>query len=255
MRLSSLRASALAFAGLLFFVTTASAAEIRVMISGGLTAAYKVLVPEFERATGHTVVTAYGPSMGTTVNAIPVRLERGEPADVLIMVGYALKDLADKGKVIPDSRIDLVKSPIGVAVKSGAPKPDISSADALKRALLAAKTIAYSDSASGVYVSTEMFRKLGIIEEMKDKAKKIPATPVAEIGLQQISELKPVQGIDIVGRLPDDLQKITVFSAGIAVVSKEPEAGKALIKFLASPAARDSIVKSGLDPIPSGATN
>jgi len=263
MRLSSLRPSALAFASLLFFVTTASAAEIRVMISGGLTAAYKVLVPEFERATGHTVVTAYGPSMGTTVNAIPVRLERGEPADVLIMVGYALKDLADKGKVIPDSRVDLVKSPIGIAVKSGAPKPDISSAEALKRALLTAKTIAYSDSASGVYVSTEMFQKLGIAEEMKDKARKIPATPVgeivahgqAEIGFQQISELKPVEGIEIVGPLPDDLQRITVFSAGIATVSKEPEAGRALIKFLASSAAREAIVKSGMDPIPASATN
>jgi molybdate transport system substrate-binding protein len=264
MRLApSLRASALAFAGLLFFVATASAAEIRVMISGGLTAAYKVLVPEFERATGHTVVTAYGPSMGTTVNAIPVRLDRGEPADVLIMVGYALKDLADKGKAIPDSRVDLVKSPIGVAVKAGAPKPDISTADALKRALLAAKTIAYSDSASGVYVSTEMFQKLGIAEEMKDKARKIPATPVgeivahgqAEIGFQQISELKPVEGIDIVGPLPDELQRITVFSAGIATVSKEPDAGRALIKFLASSAARDAIVKSGMDPIPASATN
>ena len=263
MRLSNLRASALAFASLLFFVTTTTAAEVRVMISGGLSAAYKVLVPEFERATGHTVVTAYGPSMGTTVNAIPVRLERGEPADVLIMVGYALKDLADTGKVIPDSRVDLVKSPIGVAVKAGAPKPDISTADALKRALLAAKTIAYSDSASGVYVSTEMFQKLGIAEEMKDRARKIPATPVgeivahgqAEIGLQQISELKPVEGIDIVGPLPDELQRITVFSAGIATVSKEPDAGRALIKFLASSAARDAIVKSGMDPIPASATN
>jgi molybdate transport system substrate-binding protein len=263
MRLSSLRVSALAFASLLFFATTATAAEVRVMISGGLTAAYKVLVPEFERATGHTIVTAYGPSMGTTVNAIPVRLERGEPADVLIMVGYALKDLADKGKVIPDSRIDLVKSPIGVAVKAGAPKPDISTADALKRALLAAKTIAYSDSASGVYVSTEMFQKLGIAEEMKDRARKIPATPVgeivahgqAEIGFQQISELKPVEGIDILGPLPDELQRITVFSAGIATVSKEPDAGRALIKFLASSAARDAIIKSGMDPIPASAPN
>jgi molybdate transport system substrate-binding protein len=263
MRHSSLRVSALAFASLLFFATTATAAEVRVMISGGLTAAYKVLVPEFERATGHTIVTAYGPSMGTTVNAIPARLERGEPADVLIMVGYALKDLADKGKVIPDSRIDLVKSPIGVAVKAGAPKPDISTADAVKRALLAAKTIAYSDSASGVYVSTEMFQKLGIAEEMKDKARKIPATPVgeivahgqAEIGFQQISELKPVEGIDILGPLPDELQRITVFSAGIATVSKEPDAGRALIKFLTSSAARDAIIKSGMDPIPASATN
>ena len=186
------------------------AAEVRVMISGGLTAAYKALVPEFERATGHKVLTAYGPSMGTTTNAIPVRLERGEAADVLIMVGYALDDLAKQGKVIADSRVDLVKSPIGVAVKSGTPKPDISNADALKRALLAVKTVAYSDSASGVYVSTEMFDKLGIKDAMKDKARKIPATPVgeivargdAEIGFQQISELRPVEGIDIVGPLP-----------------------------------------------------
>src|SRR5712675_3271921 len=247
----------LGFAGVLLLAGGARAAEVRVMISGGLTAAYKELVPEFERATGHKVVTAYGPSMGATVNAIPVRLERAEPADVLIMVGYALDDLADKGKVVADSRVDLVKSPIGVAVKTGAPKPDLSSAETLKRVLQAAKTVAYSDSASGVYVSTEMFVKLGIADEMKDKARKIPATPVgeivargeAEIGFQQISELKPVAGIDIVGPLPDEVQKITVFSAGIASVSKEPVAGKALIQFLASPAARGEIVKSGMEPI------
>jgi molybdate transport system substrate-binding protein len=265
MRLNSpnFRALALGFATALFLTGAASAAEVRVMISGGLTAAYKVLVPEFERATGHKVLTAYGPSMGTTVNAIPVRLERGEPADVLIMVGYALGDLISKGKVVADSRVDLVKSPIGIAVKSGAPKPDISSVGALKRTLLAAKSIAYSDSASGVYVSTEMFAKLGIADEMKDKARKIPATPVgeivahgdAEIGFQQISELLPVPGVDIVGQLPPELQKVTVFSAGIASASKESDAGKALIQFLASPAASAVIVKSGLEPIPAGATH
>ena len=258
MRLSiNFRALAL---GILGAFLLAGAAEVRVMISGGLTAAHKALVPEFERTTGHKVLTAYGPSMGTTTNAIPVRLERGEPADVLIMVGYALDNLAKEGKVISDSRVELVKSPIGVAVKSGTPKPDISTSDALKRALLAVKTVAYSDSASGVYVSTEMFGKLGITDAMKDKARKIPATPVgeivargdAEIGFQQVSELKPVEGIDIVGPLPDELQKITVFSAGIASVSKEPDAGKALIRFLASPAARGEIVKSGMDPIAAG---
>ena len=265
MRLPSIAVRALgaAFAAACLLTGAASAAEVRVMISGGLSAAYNALVPEFERQTGNKVLTAYGPSMGTTVNAIPVRLERGEPADVLIMVGYALGDLVKQGKVIADSRVDLVKSPIGIAVKSGTPKPDISSADAVKQALLAAETIAYSDSASGVYVSTEMFAKLGITDAMKDKARKIPATPVgevvaqgkAEIGLQQISELKPVAGIDIVGPLPDALQKITVFSAGIATVSKEPDAGKALIKFLASSAAHDAIVKSGIDPIPPSASN
>jgi molybdate transport system substrate-binding protein len=266
MRLSStsFRALALGIAATLWLAGAASAAEVRVMISGGLTAAFNALVPEFERSSGHKVIVAYGPSMGTTTNAIPVRLERGEPADVLIMVGYALGDLIKQGKVIADSRVDLVNSKIGLAVKSGAPKPDISSPEALKRALLAAKSVAYSDSASGVYISNEMFNKLGIADAMKDKAKKIPATPVAEIvahgeaelGFQQISELKAVAGIDIVGPLPDELQKVTVFSAGIAgAVSKEPEAGRALIQFLASPAARDTIVKSGLEPITASGTN
>jgi molybdate transport system substrate-binding protein len=233
------------------------------MISGGFTAAYKELVPQFEKATGNTVVTAYGPSMGETPQAIPMRLARGEPADVLIMVGYALGDLISKGKVVADSRVDLADSPIGVAVKEGAPKPDLSSADTLKVALLKTRTVAYSDSASGVYVSTEMFDKLGIADAMKDKARKIPATPVgeivahgeAELGFQQISELKPVKGIDIVGPLPNELQKITIFSAGIAAGSKEPDAGRALIKFLTSPAAREAIVASGMEPIPAAGAN
>src|ERR1700749_1605086 len=175
------RSLALGPAAALWLAGPAQAAEVHVMISGGLSAAYNALVPEFERATGNKVITAYGPSMGTTQNAIPMRLERGEPADVLILVGYALGDLIKKGKVIADSRVDLVNSKIGVAVKAGAPKPDISSADAIKRALLAAKTIAYSDSASGIYVSTEMFDKLGIKDAMKGKARQIPATPVGEI--------------------------------------------------------------------------
>jgi len=260
---ANLSALALGIIATLWLACAADAAEIRVMISGGLTAAFNTLVPEYERQTGNKVLVAYGPSMGTTVNAIPVRLERGEPADVLIMVGYALGDLITKGKVIADSRVDLVKSPIGVAVKAGAARPDLSSAEALRRALLAAKSVAYSDSASGVYVSTEMFKKLGIEEEMKTKAKMIPATPVgeivakgeAEIGFQQISELKPVAGIDIVGPVPDDLQKITIFSAGIATVAKEPEAGKTLIRFLGSAAAHDTIVGSGLDPIAATVTH
>jgi molybdate transport system substrate-binding protein len=254
---------ALGFVTALLLAGSAHAAEVRVMISGGLSAAYNVLVPEFERTTGHKVLTAYGPSMGTTVNAIPIRLERGEAADVVIMVGYALGDLVGQGKVVADSRVDLVKSLIGICVKADAPKPDISSPEALKRALLAAKSIAYSDSASGAYISTDMFQRLGIHEEMKDKARKIPAEPVAgvvargeaEIGFQQFSEMLPIPGIDIVGPLPPELQKVTVFSAGIASVSKEPEAGKALIKFLASPAARNAIVKSGLEPIVAGGVN
>src|SRR5580698_1955389 len=166
-KLATIRNLTLGLAAALLLSTAARAAEVRVMISGGLTAAYHALVPEFEKATGNEVITAYGPSMGTTVNAIPVRLSRGEPADVLILVGYALDDLVKQGKANADSKVDLVKSPIGIAVKSGAPKPDIGSADAVKRALLEAKSVAYSDSASGVYVSTEMFAKLGITDAMK----------------------------------------------------------------------------------------
>jgi molybdate transport system substrate-binding protein len=234
----------------------AFAAEVHVMISGGFSAAYKELVPLFEKATGNTVVTAYGPSMGETPQAIPMRLSRGEPADVLIMVGYALGDLVTRGDVIAASRIDLADSLIGVAVKTGAPKPDLSSPDTLKAVLLAVKTVAYSDSASGEYVSKEMFAKLGILEAMNGKARKIPATPVgeivakgdAEIGFQQISELKPVSGIDIVGPLPDALQKVTVFSAGLATKAPQPEAGKALMAFLSSKEAAPVMIRSGLDP-------
>src|ERR1700733_5297030 len=144
---ANIRSLALGLTAALLLAGSANAAEVRVMISGGLTAAYNALVPEFERATGNKVITAYGPSMGTTVNAIPVRLERGEPADVLILVGYALENLVKQGKAV--SRVDLVNSKIGVAVQAGNPRPDISSADAIKRALLSAKTVAYSDSASG----------------------------------------------------------------------------------------------------------
>jgi molybdate transport system substrate-binding protein len=255
-----LRVSGFCIAAALLVAGPASAAEVKVMISGGLTAAYKALIPDYERASGNTVVTAYGPSMGTTSNAIPVRLARGEPVDVLILVGYALGDLIKQGKAVADSRVDLVRSPIGVAVRAGAPKPDISSVDALTRALKAAKSVAYSDSASGVYVSTELFSRLGIADEMKGKARMIPATPVgevvaqgeAEIGFQQISELMPVKGIDIVGQLPAEVQKITIFSAGISTTSKEPDAAQSLIKYLSSAQAAPVLAKAGLDPIHGG---
>jgi molybdate transport system substrate-binding protein len=143
-----------------------------------------------------------------------------------------------------------------MAVKAGAPKPDITTVDALKRTLLAAKSIAFSDSASGVYLATELFPKLGVWDQIKSKSKKIEADPVGgvvatgefEIGFQQISELRPVKGIDIVGELPPGAQTVTVFAAGIPTTSKQPEAAKALIQWLASPAAYSVIKKTGLEP-------
>jgi molybdate transport system substrate-binding protein len=252
-------AVSLGASGVFLFAVATQAAEVRVVSSGGFAAAYRALAPEFERATGNTLVTGWGPSMGHTPEAVPARLQRGEPIDVLIMVGYALGDLVRQGKVDGDSRVDLARSGIGVVVRAGAPRPDISSVDALKRTLLQAKSIAYSDSASGVYISTEMFKRLGIAEQVASKARMIPAEPVgavvgrgeAEIGFQQISELKPIAGIDLVGPLPPEVQQYTVFSAGIVVGAKEPKAAGDLIRFLASPAAAPAITESGMEPMTS----
>jgi molybdate transport system substrate-binding protein len=240
----------------IFVATAAAADELKVATSGGFTAAFQELAPQYESATHSKIVTVFGPSMGATHDAIPNRLDRGEEIDVVILAGPALDDLIKKNKVHADSRADLVKSYIALAVKAGAPHPDISSVDALKRTLLAAKSIAYSDSASGVYLSTELFPKLGIVDQIKGKSKMIPADPVGtfvasgefEIGFQQISELKPVKGIEIVAPLPPGAQKITIFGAAIPMTAKHPEAAKALIQWLASPAAYDAIRKSGLDP-------
>ena len=256
-RRSRAGAAALALTCALLAAPSVRAAEIKVVTSGGFTAAYLELVPEYERLTHNHLVTRFGPSLGTTHNAIPVRLARGEAIDVIILADVALDDLIKQGKIRPDSRVDLVRSNIGIAVKAGAPKPDISTVDALKRTLLAAKSIAYSDSASGVYLSTELFPKLGIAEQIKGKSRKIEADPVGgvvatgefEIGFQQISELRPVKGIDIVGELPPGAQRTTVFAAAIPATSTQPEAAKALIQWLASPVAYSAIKKSGLEPV------
>ena len=231
--------------------------EIRVMTSGAFTAAYLELIPAFERATNDTIVTSYGGSMGNAPDSIPSRLQRGEPVDVVIMAASALDDLIKQGKVVAGSRVDLVRSSIGMAVRAGAPKPDISTVEALTRTLLEAASIAYSSSASGVYLSTEFFPRLGITDRIAAKSRRIESDPVgavvarggAEIGFQQISELRPVAGIDIVGPLPPGAQRVTVFAAGIASGARRPDAAKALIAFLASPASAPAIRKSGLEPV------
>ena len=241
-------------AGMLLSSSVASAADLTVMYSGAFSAAIKQLAPEFERATGNKVVIIYGPSMGNAPEAIPNRMQRGEPVDVVILAGQALDGLIKQGKVVADSRTDLARSGIAMAVRAGAPKPNISSVEAFKKALLKAKSIATSDSASGVYLKNELFPRLGIADQMN--AKRIWADPIgdavasgkAEIGFQQNSELLPIKGIVIVGPLPPELQKFTVFSAGVAASSKQPEAARALIKFFASPAAAKVITKTGMEP-------
>jgi molybdate transport system substrate-binding protein len=245
------------FAASVLIAGPAAAEEIKVLTSGAFTAAYLEVIPEFERSTGNKIVTAYGASMGNAPDSIPSRLDRGEPVDVVILADSALDELIKRGKVIAGSRVDLVRSSIGMAVRAGAPKPDISTLDALKRTLLQAKSIAYSASASGVYLSHDLFPRLGIEAEIQQKCQRIPSGPVgvavargdAEIGFQQISELLPVPGIDYVGPLPPEAQKVTIFSAGIAVGARQPDAARALIKYLASPAVVPAIKKSGLEPV------
>jgi molybdate transport system substrate-binding protein len=163
--------------GFLLTLSAGQAAELHVVSSGGFTAAFRTLAPIFEQRTGDKLVIGWGPSMGDTKDAIPARLKRGERIDVVIMVGYALANLISQGKVIADSRLDLARSGIGVAVRHGVPHPDISTVDALRTTLLAAKSIAYSDSASGVYIANEMFKKLGIADQVAGKARMIPAEP------------------------------------------------------------------------------
>ena len=231
--------------------------EVKVMMSGGFTAAYRELVPEFERDSGYRLSTAYGASMGNAPDSIPNRLRRGESADVLILASPALDQLVTQGKVVPGSRVDLAESIIGMAVRKGAAKPDIHSVDALRNALLNAKSIAFSGSASGVYLSTELFQRLGIANQIRAKCKKIESemvgTAVArgdvEIGFQQMSELLPIPGIDIVGALPSEVQRVTIFSGGVTVDAKQPTGALHLLRFLASPAATQAIEKSGMRAI------
>jgi len=246
-----------AFLAASFFATATLAAEVKVMISGGFAEAYLELGKEWEHETGNTLTTVRGPSMGATPQAIPNRIDRGEPVDLVIMVGEALGELEKRGKVVPGTRVDLVRSSIAMAVKKGAPRPDISTVDALRRTMLAAKSIAYSDSASGVYIEKALIPRLGIAEQVKGKARMIPAEPVgkvvargdAEIGFQQLSELKPIEGIDIVGLVPGDAQKVTVFSAGISASAQQPAAAKSLLAWLTSEKAKATITRTGLEPI------
>ena len=232
---------------------TAQAEQLKVMTSGGFTAAYKLLGPQYAKQSGDTLDTILGPSMGKAPEAIPNRLARGEHADVVIMVGYALDELIKQGKVDPASRVELADSRIGLVVKEGAAQPVINTDADLKAVLSKAKSVAYSDSASGVYVEKELFKKLG----MPAKGTMIERAPVAEqvakgdyeVGLQQVAELLPVKGVTFVGKLPEDVQSVTRFAAGIPVNAEHKDEAKALLKFLASPEAQPVVQSTGLDSV------
>lgn len=248
------RAAAL---GVAFLLVTgaASSADLHVVSSGGGLAALKAVAPEYERQTGTRLVVDFGPSMGETPNAVPQRLARGEDIDALVMVGYALDKLVQQGKVTDAKEVALSK--IGAAVKQGAPRPDISTVDGLRNAMLAAHTIAVSDSASGVYIQNQMLKKLGIEDQVGSKIHKIAADPVggvvakgeADLGFQQISELQAVPGITLLGPIPDAVQDVTVYKAGVVGSSKQKELAQGFVQFLSSPPAVAAIRASGLEPV------
>jgi molybdate transport system substrate-binding protein len=231
--------------------------DIRVMTSGAFTAAYLELIPRLELLIKKKVVTA-ATSIGTGENSIPNRLRRHEAVDVVIVADGVLLGFIKDGLIVAGSYTPVARSAIGVAVRAGAPKPDISTVEGLKRTLLQAQSIAYSASVSGDYVSTELFQRLGIADQVLSKSRRIEggervgaviARGEAEIGFQQISELLPVPGLDHVTPLPPVVQKVSVFSAGVAVSSRDADTAQAFIKFLVSPEASGAITNSGLEPM------
>lgn len=232
--------------------------EIVLMTSGGFAAVSDELKPGFERSSGHKVSTVYGSSMGGAPDSIPARLARGEAADVVVLARPALDQLVAQGKVVPGSQVDLVHSLIGLSVRKGAPRPDISTVEGFRRALLDAPSIAYSASASGVYYETQLLKKLGIEAEVKPKSKRILSERVARVvargeaamGLQQVSELLPIEGADFVGPIPQEVQQVTIFSAGISSTARNPAAARDLVRYFTSPAAAPTIRKGGLEPAP-----
>src|SRR5467141_106632 len=253
--LSKLGLAALVIAG------AAAAADVQVMISAGFYGVYSELGPAFERASGHRLLTTRGPSMGDSPEAIPARLARGERADVVILDGGSADDLGRRGLVRADSKVGLARSLIGMVVRAGAAKPDIGSVEALRSTLLATKSIAYSDSGSGAYLSTTLFPKLGVADQIAGKSRKVRGPPSgepvaavvargeAEIGFQQVSELIHVPGITFVGTIPTEVQPMTFFAGALTSNARQPDAGSALVRFLASSAAAPAILKAGLTPL------
>jgi molybdate transport system substrate-binding protein len=226
------------------------AAEIMVMSSAATQQAYLELVPRFEGASGNTVTTIWPPSV-----QMISRLRDGEVVDLVIMAGASIDQLIDAGRIVRGGRVDLARSGVGVAIRAGAPKPDIRTADALMRALRAARSIAWSSGPSGVYLAG-LLQRMGLADELKPKVRQVVGELVgavvargeAEIGFQQVSELLPVKGIDFLGPLPAEIQQITVFSAGVHADAKEPRAALELVQFLTSPAAHEVFKAAGMQP-------
>jgi len=238
-------------AGTLLLSGACGAAEIKVLSTQAAEEAYRELVPQFEKESGHKVTTVF-----TGTLDVNKRIAAGETYDIIVMAAPAIDDYIRDGKIAVGSRVDLAKSGVGMAVRAGAPKPDISSTESLKKTLIAAKSIGYSTGPSGVYL-TGLFARLGVADQIAPKLRQTPtgvfvgtlvASGEAEIGFQQVSELSHLPGVDFVGPLPPDVQQTTVFASGMVVGAKEADAARAWVRFLTAPAAAAAYRKRGLEP-------
>jgi len=235
---------------------SAANSEFRVMTSGAFTAAYQLLIPRLEEMTKKKVVTVTT-SIGTGDISIPNRLKRGEVADIVIVAEPAFRQFVADGLVVEEGHAVLARSVIAMAVRAGAPKPDISTAAAMRKTLLAAKSIGYSASESGKYFTTVLVQRLGIADEVLPKSRLVSggvrvgavvAKGELEIGFQQLSELLPIEGIAHITPLPEELQKVTRIIAGIGANSPDKSVAREAIRFLASPATAETVRKTGLEP-------
>ena len=238
-------------AAMVIGMNTAHAAEIKVIAANAVKEAYLDLVRSFEKSSGHKVTTIWA---GT--ESITKRISGGEVVDIVIIAAPNIDKLILEGKLVAGSRADVAKSGVGVAVRAGLPKPDVSSSEAVKKAVLAAKSVAYSSGPSGFYIA-DLFKKMGIADQIKEKVKQTPsgvqvgelvARGEADLGFQQVGELLHMKGIDYLGPLPADIQQITVYSAGLHAAATAPDAAKALVKFLTAPEAAPIITKTGMEP-------
>ena len=231
----------------------AEAVEIKVLSAGAVRSIVTDLAEAFRKDTGHTVTLTFG-----TVGVVRQKLTAGEPADVVIMTDVAIVQMAEQGLVVAGTRTDIARTGMGVGVREGAPRPDISTPEAFKQAVLAAKSLTYVDPAqgatSGIHFAS-VLQRLGIADAVKTKTRLVPggypaelvAKGEAEMVVHQISEIIPVKGVTLVGPLPKDLQKLTVYSAGLPAKSASPEAARAFIAFLARPAFKAKFAEAGLD--------
>jgi len=238
------------------FLPVAASAQLNVLISGGFSGAYEKLLPEFERTSGIKVTTGSGASQGTGSQTIAAQLARGVPANVVILSREGLSELIAAKRIAAETDVDLARVPLGVAVRAGTPKPDVSTVETFKQLLIEAKSVAIPESTSGIWLKTDLFPRLGISDKINIKvsprgtgATSMVAAGDADLAVMPVSEIVHAPGVNFAGTIPPEIQLVQVFSAAVVAGSTEIESSKRLIEFLASARASEAIRNSGMEPL------